>query len=180
MQIDIILIQAYGVASYSKGNIFLSQLEYVIGSENVAKGLKKYYTDFSFKHPTPNDIKRSMEKVSGIHLDWYLNEWTQTLHTIDYGIKSVNGKKVTLERIGKMPMPIDLEVTYLDGTTESFNIPLRIMRGEKPTTAKILEDWTWAHPTYSFDASKAVKSIVIDKSGLMADINLENNKLEVK
>ena len=170
----------YGVASYSKGNIFLSQLEYVIGSENVAKGLKKYYTDFSFKHPTPNDIKRSMEKVSGIHLDWYLNEWTQTLHTIDYGIKSVNGKKVTLERIGKMPMPIDLEVTYLDGTTESFNIPLRIMRGEKPTTAKILEDWTWAHPTYSFDASKAVKSIVIDKSGLMADINLENNKLEVK
>ena len=125
---------AYGTASYSKGNIFLSQLEYVIGAENVAKGLKKYFTDFSFKHPTPNDIKRSMEKVSGIHLDWYLNEWTQTLHIIDYGIKAVDGKKITLERIGKMPMPIDLEVTYTDGSTENFNIPLRIMRGAKPTS----------------------------------------------
>ena len=63
--------RAYGIGSYSKGNIFLSQLEYIIGSKNVAKGLKKYFTDFSFKHPVPNDIKRSMEKVSGIHLDWY-------------------------------------------------------------------------------------------------------------
>ena len=62
------------------------------------KVIKKYFTDFSFKHPTPNDVKRSMEKVSGIHLDWYLNEWTQTLHTIDYGIKSVEGNEITLER----------------------------------------------------------------------------------
>ena len=171
---------AYGTASYSKGNIFLSQLEYVIGKENVENGLKKYFTDFSFKHPTPNDIKRSMEKVSEIDLGWYLNEWTQTLHTIDYGVKSVNGKTITLERIGKMPMPMDVEVVYQDGTIESFNIPLEMMRGNKPTTSTVLKDWGWAYPTYSFEVSKEVKSIVIDKSGLMADINSENNTFEVK
>lgn len=166
---------AYGVASYSKGNIFLSQLEYIIGEENVAKTLKKYFTDFSFKHPTPNDIKRTAEKVSGIHLDWYLNEWTQTTHTIDYGVKSVNGKEVVLERIGRMPMPIDVQVTYTDGSKETFNIPLRMMRGEKPTKATIITDWTWAHPTYTFATSKEVKSVEIDPSKLMADINQENN-----
>jgi len=167
---------AYGTASYSKGNIFLSQLEYVIGSDNVAKGLKKYFADFSFKHPTPNDIKRSMEKVSGLHLDWYLNEWTQTTHTIDYAVKSVEGKTITLERIGQMPMPIDLEVTYEDGTTERFNIAIEMMRGNKPTAATILKDWGWAYPTYSFETSKNVKAVVIDKSGLMADIDLSNNR----
>ena len=167
---------AYGTASYSKGNIFLSQLEYVIGSDNVAKGLKKYFADFSFKHPTPNDIKRSMEKVSGLHLDWYLNEWTQTTHTIDYAVKSVEGKTITLERIGQMPMPIDLEVTYEDGTTERFNIAIEMMRGNKPTSATILKDWGWAYPTYSFETSKNVKAVVIDKSGLMADIDLSNNR----
>jgi hypothetical protein len=165
----------YGIASYSKGNIFLSQLEYVIGSENVAKGLKKYFNDFSFKHPTPNDIQRTMEKVSGIHLGWYLNEWTQTTHSIDYGIKAIDGKKITLERLGKMPMPIDVEVTYIDGSKENFNIPLQMMRGEKPTSATILKDWGWAYPTYSFEASKVVKAVTIDKTGLMADINMENN-----
>ncbi len=171
---------AYGTASYSKGNIFLSQLEYVIGKENVENGLKKYFTDFSFKHPTPNDIKRSMEKTSGIHLDWYLNEWTETLHTIDYGVKSVNGKTITLERIGQMPMPMDVSVVYVDGSKESFNIPLRMMRGSKPTTATVLKDWGWAMPTYSFNVYKAVKTVTIDESGLMADINLKNNVLEVK
>ena len=169
---------AYSMGSYSKGNIFLSQLEYVIGAENVAKGLKKYFNDFSFKHPTPNDAKRSMEKVSGIHLDWYLNEWTQTTHTIDYGVKSINGNEIIIERVGKMPMPIDLEVTYKDGTKELFNIPLQMMRGEKPTSATILDDWTFAHPTYTFKTSKKVKSARIDPSGFMADINSDNNQLE--
>ncbi|MBE7629254.1 M1 family metallopeptidase [Tenacibaculum piscium] len=166
---------AYGMGSYSKGNIFLTHLEYIIGKENTAKTLKKYFTDFSFKHPTPNDIKRTAEKVSGIQLDWFLNEWTQTTHTIDYGVKSVNGKEITLERIGRMPMPIDVEVVYTDGSKESFNIPLRMMRGEKPTKATIIEDWTFAHPTYSFTTSKTVKSVQIDASKLMADVNLENN-----
>lgn len=169
----------YGVASYSKGSIFLSQLEYVIGEENVAKGLKKYFDDFSFKHPTPNDVKRSMEKVSGLHLDWYLNEWTQTTHTIDYGVKSIEDKTVTIERIGQMPMPMDIMVTYTDGTTEMFNVPLRMMRGEKPTKATKLEDWTWAHPTYTFKTPKPVRSVEIDPSKLMADIDPENNKKEI-
>ena len=172
--------RGYSFASYGKGSMFLAQLEYIIGAENTAKGIKKYFTDFSFKHPTPNDVKRSMEKVSGIHLEWYLNEWTQTLHTIDYGIKSVEGKTITLERIGQMPMPIDLEVVYTDGTKESFNIPLRMMRGNKPTSATVIEDWGWAMPTYTFTTSKTVKSIEIDKSKLMADVNLKNNVFEVK
>ncbi len=171
---------AYGSGSYGKGSMFLSQLEYIIGADNVANGLKKYFNDFSFKHPTPNDIKRSMEKVSGIHLDWYLNEWTQTIHTIDYGVKSVDGMNITLERVGKMPMPIDLEVVYVDGSVENFNIPLRIMRGNKPTSATVIEDWGWAMPTYSFKTSKAVKSVTIDKSKLMADVNDNNNVFEVK
>ena len=171
---------AYGTASYSKGNLFLSQLEYIIGKENTAKGLLQYYKDFSFKHPTPNDVKRTMEKVSGIHLGWYLNEWTQTTHTIDYGVKSIDAKTIILERIGQMPMPIDLEVTYIDGSRQRFNIPLEMMRGNKPTSATILKDWGWAYPIYTFQTAKIIKSVIIDKSKLMADMNEENNRLEVE
>jgi aminopeptidase N len=172
--------RGYSFASYGKGSMFLAQLEYIIGKDNTAKGLKKYFSDFSFKHPIPNDVKRSMEKVSGIHLDWYLNEWTQTIHTIDYGVKKVVGKNVTLERIGPMPMPIDLEVVYVDGSVENFNFPLRIMRGNKPTEATVLEDWAWANPVYSFTAAKSIQSVTIDKTKLMADINDANNIFEVE
>ncbi len=170
------LNSSYSTASYSMGAIFLSQLEYIIGKENVEKGLKKYFNDFSFKHPTPNDIKRSMEKVSGIHLDWYLNEWTQTTHTIDYSVRGFGNKKIILQRHGKMPMPIDVRVSYKDGTSEDFNIPLQMMRGNKPTKATILKDWSWAHPIYKFEVLKEIKSVEIDPSKLMADIYPSDNK----
>ncbi|HMI06114.1 MAG TPA: M1 family metallopeptidase, partial [Flavobacterium sp.] len=62
--------RSYSISAYRKGEIFLSQLEYVIGKENVLKTLKRYYSDFKFRHPNPNDIKRTAEKVSGAELDW--------------------------------------------------------------------------------------------------------------
>ncbi|PTX60521.1 peptidase M1-like protein [Kordia periserrulae] len=167
--------RAYGVSAYSKGAIFLAQLEYVIGKDNLEKTLRKYFDDFKFKHPTPNDIKRTAEKVSGIHLDWYLTDWGQTTNTIDYGVKEINGSNVVLERIGLMPMPIDITVNYADGSSEEFYIPLRMMRGEKPTTATIKPDWAWAYPTYTLQTSKTIKSVEIDPSELMADVNRENN-----
>lgn len=125
----------YGISSYSKGELFLTQLGYIIGQENLAKTLKKFYEDFKFKHPTPNDFKRTAEKISGMNLDWYLVDWTQTTNTIDYGIKEVRdagGKtEVVLQRIGRMPMPLDIMVTYVDGSKESFYAPLQMMRGIK-------------------------------------------------
>jgi aminopeptidase N len=182
----------YSISSYVKGSIFLSQLAYVIGQENLDATLKRYYNDFKFKHPTPNDIKRTAERVSGAELDWYLIDWAETANTIDYGIKEVvdNGGKTTvsLERIGRMPMPIDLTVEYTDGTSESFYIPLRMMNFIKPNPnpnvkRTVLEDWAWAMSNYSFTIDKnktAIKKITIDPSGLMADVKAGNNVFEVK
>ena len=179
--------RAYTIGTYFKGALFLTQLEYLIGKDNLMKTLKKYFADFKFKHPTPNDFKRTAERVSGANLDWYLTDWTQTTNTIDYGILSVvdkeNATSVTLERIGRIPMPIDLLVEYNDGTQESFYIPLRMMSFEKENPnpeikRTVLGDWAWANPKYEFLISKnknTIKKITIDPSGLMADVKKENN-----
>jgi len=179
--------RSYSIDAYSKGNIFLTQLQYLIGKENMMKTLKRYFADFKFTHPTPNDIKHTAEKVSGANLDWYLNDWTKTTNTVDYGIKSVESNnqntKVVLERSGKMPMPLDILVTYTNGEQESFYIPQTLMRWIKPNQTPlikrtVLEGWDWAYPTFEFTitSEKAkIKSIVIDGSELMADVNRENN-----
>ena len=180
---------AYSIAAYSKGSVFLSQLGYIIGPENLAKTLNRYYDEWKFKHPSPNDFIRVAEKVSGAELNWYLTDWTKTTNTIDYGIKSVNeagdSTEVTLERKGLMPMPIDLKVTYNNGKEEVYYIPLRMMRWEKPASSNVertvAEDWSWAAPTYQLEIDKPkseISSIVIDDTGLMADINRENNTYE--
>jgi Peptidase family M1 domain len=182
--------KSYSISSYAKGEIFLAQLEYLIGKENTSKTLKKYYKDFKFKHPTPNDIKRTAERVSGANLDWYLTDWTKTTNTIDYGIKTVEQNegttKIALERIGRMPMPIEITVTYEDGSFENFYIPLRMMSfiKENPNSSTkwtVLNDWTWGNPNYTFEIEgKNVTKITIDESQLMADTNKENNIFIVK
>ena len=168
--------RAYSLASYYKGAVFLAQLGYIMGEENLDKTIKKYFDDFAFKHPKPLDIIRTAEKVSGLELDWYLTDFAQTTNTIDYGVKTIEGNNITLERIALMPMPIDVTVTYTDNTTEDFYIPLQMMRGEKPTSATLIKDWAWAYPTYTFETKKTVKSVEIDPKNMMADVNKENNK----
>jgi hypothetical protein len=182
--------RAYGTGSYSKGSIFLSQLAYVIGYDALLTSLQLFYYHFAFTHPTPNDFKRIAEKVSGIQLEWYLNDWTRTTKTIDYAIKSVAAKgeqtEVVLERIGEMGMPIDLGVLYKDGSRTMYNIPLQMMFGEKPpidgfSDWRIEKDWAWARPTYTLivDAPLTeIELLVIDPLELLADINLDDNVFE--
>lgn len=182
---------AYSLASYSKGAVFLHQLEYIVGKQTFDKGLLRYFYTWKMKHPNANDLIRIFEKESGLELDWYREYWVNSTHTIDYGIQKIQGEGektiVTLEKVGVMPMPVDVQVTYSDGSTEIFNIPLRIMRGHKPAENSeaaftVAEDWPWTNPTYELVIPKSkdmIQSLEIDPSNRMADINSSNNSLKV-
>ncbi|MEX2477212.1 MAG: M1 family metallopeptidase [Gracilimonas sp.] len=181
---------AYGRAAYSKGAVFLGQLSYIMGEDAFRNGMLTYHDEWKLKHPTDLDFIQVMEKESGMILDWYYEYFVQTTKTIDYGIESVVGDDdktvVNLERIDLMPMPLDIVVEYEDGSSELFYIPLRMMRGEKPAESNmkrtVLEDWPWVNPDYSFTIDKSaseIKTITIDPSQRLADINKENNSFDV-
>lgn len=180
---------AYGLGSYYKGAIALAQMNYLIGKDATASALKKYYYQWRFKHPDANDWIRVFEKESDIELDWYLDYWVNTIHNIDYEVEEVveeEGKTlVSLKRSGKMPMPMDVYVTFADGSKKIYYVPLSIMRGEKENDTDlervILPDWSWTHPMYEFTIDSPIseiQSIEIDESGYLADVDRENNKWE--
>ena len=172
---------AYSVSAYSKGAVFLAQLGYLIGEPALDKTIKRYYKEFLFKHPTPNDFKRVAEKVSGLELEWYLNDWTRTVNTIDYSVDFVN-QEVVIKRMGLIPMPLEIEVSFENGNKKLYYIPLDLMRGTKKgldAKTTILPLWGWANPLYRFKISSdvSVSSVLIDPSGLLADIDLTNNSV---
>ena len=177
---------SYSIGAYSKGSVFLSQLGYVIGDQQLSETIKSYYQNFQFTHPTPNDIIRKAEKISSMHLGWYLQDWSQTTNTIDYEIVGFEAEKqeITLKRNGLMPMPIDLVVTLSDGSIVNFYIPLTETRGEKKSEVDkrvVLKDWSWAQPVYSTtltNLSAPVIKIEIDPTKRMADIDRTNNVFE--
>jgi len=183
---------AYGVASYSKGAVFLSQLGYIIGQEAQQIGLLRYFDEWKFKHPTDKDFIRIMEKVSGLQLDWYLDYFVYSTHTIDYGIHQISAEgnkntSISLQRLGKMPMPVDVTVFLKDGTKQQFHIPLCMMRGNKQqdslfTDFKVLPPWSWVNPAYNFSIpvkANLIDRVVLDASLRMADINRDNNLAKV-
>lgn len=181
---------AYGQAAYSKGAVFIAQLGYIVSDSIRDKILLAYYDQWRFKHPNPNDFIRVAEKLSNMELDWYKEYWINSTKTIDYAVGDIDvqdGKKlITVKRIGKMPMPVDVLVTYKDGSQELHYIPLNLMYGEKPAENKIQRivhpEWRWTHLEYSFEISKSIgniKSIEIDPSQRMADVNRSNNKLVI-
>ncbi|MFN7585924.1 MAG: M1 family metallopeptidase [Bacteroidota bacterium] len=181
---------AYSVASYSKGAVFLAQLGYIVSDSVLDKILLSYYNTWRFKHPNPNDFIRIAEKESGMELDWYKEYWINSTKTIDYAIGDINlvaGKAmVNLRRVGKMPMPVDVLVTYKDGAQELHTIPLNLMYGTKPQDGNIPmvqhEAWRWTHPEYAMEITRSlkdIKSIEIDPSGRLADVNKVNNKLVI-
>ena len=177
---------AYESTAYSKGAVFLGQLGYVVGEENLFKILQAYYKKWQFKHPQPNDLRRIAERVSGLQLQWYLTDWTQTTNTINYAITGLenkgDGSVIHLERKELMPMPQEVLVVYKNGEAELHYIPISLMRGEKENNYSIewivQKDWTWANPKYDLVLTRPkenIETIILDPSGLMADIDKNDN-----
>jgi hypothetical protein len=180
---------AYSNEAYNKGAVFAEQLGYIIGQQQLEETFLKFYELWKFKHPTANDFKRVAEEVSGINLKWYFNLFINTTRTIDYAIQGINGNTVTILNKSNLAMPLDILVEYADGSRELFYIPLREMRGEKPTEdyeiykgvqRTVLEDWFWTKPTYTFDVNKKPTKIWIDPTQRLADVESADNYLEIK
>ncbi len=183
---------AYSLAAYVKGEVFLNQMDYIIGKDAFSKGLLRYFETWKFKHPNANDVIRVFENQSGLELDWYKEDFVFSTRTIDYAIDSVaeqddKDTRVDIKRIGLMAMPLDVVVTYSNGDQEIFYAPLESMRGEKPRENKmkrtLLPDHRWVDPTYTFvipERLKKIAKIEIDPTQRMADQDWENNVWEVE
>ena len=180
---------AYSSAAYSKGATFLGVLGYIISDSLRDKTLLNYYNTWKFKHPNANDFTRVAEKTSGIQLQWFKEYWVNSTKTVDYGLNDIQagekGAILSIQRVGKMPMPVEVYVTYKDGSSETHYMPLDLMlSGKKAEAANWIThaEWKWTAPTYSFELSKPIsqlKSIEIDPSQRMPDVNRTNNKIEI-
>jgi len=179
---------AYGVAAYSKGEVFLHQLEYIIGKQAFQAGLLDYFNTWKFKHPNVNDLVRVFEKRSGLELDWYKEYFVNSTKQIDYAVDSVyeeNGQaRIVIRKKKPFIMPLDILVSLTDGSQNLEYIPLDLMRGEKiqewpDKKLNLQPDWTWTYPSYTLKLKvpfSQVAGIEIDPSKRMADTDRENNR----
>jgi hypothetical protein len=171
---DVIQQENLGIAAYSKPSQMLITLrEVVLTPERFDAAFKEYINRWAFKHPTPWDFFHTIENVAGEDLSWFwrawvLNNWKldQSVKTVKY-IKSIpeNGAMITLENLGKMPMPVTVVIKEANGKEHTLNLPVEIwQRGP---------EWTFSVPSTS-----EIKEVILDPDKKLPDWNRENNKLK--
>lgn len=164
---DVVNISNLGMLAYNKPAIGLLLLrEYVLGHDRFDNAFKSYIKTWAYKHPQPTDFFNHMENVAGENLSWFWQGWFYGTGNIDLGISAVipyaGNYVIVLANKGDMPMPVQLEVTYEDGTTDQKMLPVEIwQRGD-----------TW---NYLLKTDKKVKSVVLDPNKILPDVNLGND-----
>ena len=164
---DVVNISNLGMLAYNKPAMGLLMLrEYILGHERFDNAFRSYIKTWAYKHPQPSDFFNHIDNVAGENLSWFWNGWFTGTGNIDLGINAVipyaGNYVVVLSNKGEIPMPVLLEISYEDGSTERKMLPVEIwQRGD-----------TWNH---LIKTDKKIKSVVIDPDKILPDINLGND-----
>ncbi len=102
----------YGAIMYQKTGLVFNYLKEYLGDSLYDRAMQSYYTEWSFKHPQPEDMRATLERVTGRDLSWLFTDLIQTTNHIDYKlskVKSFGGKTiVTVKNAGQVDGPIEV------------------------------------------------------------------------
>ena len=153
----------YGIIMYQKTGLVFYYLKDYLGEELFDKCMHAYFEEWKFKHPQPEDMRKTIERESGKNLDWLFHDLIETTNHIDYKLKNVrhteSGTEVLIKNVGQVDGPI--EVNFI--------------QEDKVLNSKWLEPGSGTQ-TVHFDAKMGKPSeIQIDASSDIPEINRANN-----
>jgi aminopeptidase N len=143
----------------------------ILGPDVFDLAFQEYTRRWAFKHPQPADFFRTIDDVSGRDLDWFWRGWFFTTAALDQAIESVtqtpqsDGRieiKTVLRNVGQQVMPVELQLTFADGSTKLYRYPVEIWYKGDRYTAVIYAD-------------KPVTAATVNPDGGFPDINQSNN-----
>jgi Peptidase family M1 domain len=124
-----------GSLAYVKPSIMLLALRNkVLGPEVFDTAFREYTRRWAFKHPQPADFFRTIEEVSGRDLAWFWRGFFYTTAALDQSVESVKQTPdgtalISLRSLGAAVMPVELELTFDDGSTQVVKLPVEIWYG---------------------------------------------------
>jgi hypothetical protein len=76
----------YGGIVYGKTPAAFDYLMTYIGEKKMDEAMQKYFDEWHFKHPQPNDLRKILEDVSGKNLSWFFDDLIGSTKKLDYKI----------------------------------------------------------------------------------------------
>jgi len=128
---------AYYLNSYPKPALGYLYVKDMLGDSLFLKGLHHYIKLWHGKHPMPFDFFYSMNQGTGRNLNWFWKRWFFERGVPNLAIASAGKKgseyRVVVKSKGSKPVPIDLTVTYQDGSTQKMHRSILVWKGGNRT-----------------------------------------------
>ena len=164
---DQVLPKNMGFLEYYKPAFGLRLLrDFIVGPKLFDPAFKAYIRRWAFKHPLPSDFFRTIDDYTGEDLNWFWRGWFYSTHVLDQAIDSVVADSaVTLVYLSNnrgLVMPVKMEVTFADGSSKDYKLPVQIW----------YEGNDYRYPIYS---SEKVVKIVLDPDHELPDVKRTNN-----
>jgi len=96
----------YGFVVYFKSALAYNYLFEYLGEEEFNRIMQKFFREWQFRHPGPEDLRQAFEKESGKDLSWFFRDMVTTKKTIDYSIHRYSDNKVLVKNNGHISSPV--------------------------------------------------------------------------
>ena len=165
---------AYSRNAYTKPALMLTELKYILGDSLYYDAMQHYYDKWKLKHVNEQRFVDAIEEFTGEELNWFFDAWLHTTHHLDYGIKSFKKSpnsdgtwsvKLGIESIGSRFIPLLVETTFEDGTTDRRWWKNHLWRYED---------------TFNYSVDKKPVSVTIDPDVQTVDLDFRNNTTNMK
>jgi len=165
----------YSVLIYNKGATVLFALMDVLGEETFWRGMRRYWDQWHFKHPTERDMFECFEQEAGRNLQWFWEAWYHQNWTLDLAlddlklVQTAQGTiiRARVKRRGRVAMPATMRVTAAGDRHVDFRLPV------EPWLA-LEVDHTFEFP-WPDSLPAEVDGAVIDPDLFLPDLNRTNN-----
>lgn len=116
----------FGNNEYGKASLGYLAAKDLLGDDLFRKCLQEYMNRWRGKHPLPWDFFNTFSDVAGRSLNWFWNNWFFSTGYIDLALsaplKTAKGQELRIRNRGGLFAPVDLQITYSDGTTETRHL----------------------------------------------------------
>lgn len=126
-------LNAYPKPAY--GYLFVKD---ALGDDLFLKGLHFYIGQWKGKHPLPLDFFNCMNTGTGKNLNWFWKKWFYENGYADLAVAKVNNttsaKNILIENKGSKPIPVDVTVTFSDGSKQKFHRSILVWEKSNKTS----------------------------------------------
>ena len=146
----------YSSLIYMKMAIYTYYLQHYLSEEQMDKIMQKFFNKWKYKHPQPTDIKHIFENNTDKDLSWYFDGVLNDTKTVDYSIKKKGDLFVVVNK-GELGIPV--EIAYYNKEGDEIS-------------SEWIDGFTGSR---KFASPKGTVNAIVDPSGLLPDLNKNNN-----